>query len=366
MNTSKSTSEGTRRYAERLRDSIPVEHFREFDGLRISSIGLGTYLGEPDAKTDQSYKDAIRFALERGCNLIDSAINYRFQRSERNIGEIVAELVQQDKISRDELVICTKGGFLSFDGEYPANPRRYFEEEFVQKGMCLPEDLVAGCHCMTPAYLEDQIERSLKNLQLNCIDVYYLHNPEIQLSEISRQDFLKRVLAAFKTLEKKVEQGKIYIYGAATWNGFRESPAAAGYLSLEELVGLAREAGGDDHHFRAIQLPYNLAMPEAYLTKNQKFGSSSVSLIEAASNQNMAVFCSAAILQGQLSRNLPDMLQKVLALRKDSQRAIQFVRSTPGVIAALVGMSRLQHVEENMEVAKSRPAIWEQMRQIFQ
>ncbi|HEY4492922.1 MAG TPA: aldo/keto reductase, partial [Acidobacteriota bacterium] len=296
MNRSTSTSEGTRRYAERLKAGIPSEHFREFDGRWISTIGLGTYLGEPDVRTDEAYKEAIRLALERGCNLIDSAINYRFQRSERNIGEIVAELIRQDQIARDEIVVCTKGGFLSFDSEYPTNPRRYFEEEFVQKGVCLRDDLVAGCHCMTPSYLDDQIERSLQNLKLDCIDVYYLHNPEIQLTEISRQDFLKRMLAAFKTLEKKVEEGKIYIYGAATWNGFRESPAAAEYLSLEELVGLAREAGGDGHHFRAVQLPYNLAMPEAYLTKNQKLGSRSVSLIEAASSQDMAVFCSAAIL----------------------------------------------------------------------
>jgi aryl-alcohol dehydrogenase-like predicted oxidoreductase len=366
MSGTKSTPEGTRRYAGRLSADVPAEHFRQFDGMAISSIGIGTYLGEPDDRTDKSYEEAIRSAIECGCNLIDSAINYRFQRSERNIGAVLSDLFQNGTLSRDEIIVCTKGGFLSFDGGYPTNPRRYFEEEFVAKGICVPDDLVAGCHCMTPAYLEDQIDRSLKNLKLSCIDIYYLHNPEIQLAEISRQDFLKRTLAAFKLLEKKVAEGKIYIYGAATWNGFRESPDSPGYLSLEELIGLAREAGGDGHHFRAVQLPYNLAMPEAFLSKNQKLGSKSVSLIESASGQNMAVFCSAAILQGQLSRNLPDMLQRVFGMRTDSQRAIQFTRSTPGVTAALVGMSREPHVNENMEVAKFPPAPWTEMRQIFQ
>jgi aryl-alcohol dehydrogenase-like predicted oxidoreductase len=206
----------------------------------------------------------------------------------------------------------------------------------------------------------------LRNLGVDCIDIYFIHNPETQLSEVSRQEFLRRMLAAFKILEKKVEEGKIKIYGAATWNGFRENPEGQAFLSLEELIGLARNAGGEDHHFRAIQLPLNLAMPEALLSKNQKYGSQSVSLLEAAHLQKMIVLSSASILQGQLARDLPGFVSRFFDnLSTDAQRSIQFVRSTLGVTSALVGMSSPKHVEENLQVARTPRVPWEKMRQLF-
>src|SRR5262249_15766020 len=149
--------------------SLSPEHFRRQQGCWISSIGLGTYLGEPDEKTDRAYSESVKLALQSGCNLLDTAINYRFQRSERVIGAAFSELLKSNAVTRDEIVFSTKGGFLSFDGVY-SNPSKYFETEFVKPGICQPEDLVAGCHCMTPAYLENQLDRSLKNLQIECAD----------------------------------------------------------------------------------------------------------------------------------------------------------------------------------------------------
>ena len=358
------TREGTQRYKDRWQG--PADHFHDLQDLWISSIGLGTYLGEMDEHTDQGYETSISRALELGCNLIDTAINYRFQRSERNTGNALKESFEKGTVARDEVVISSKGGFLSFDGSYPSNPGRYIQEEYIATGICKPEDIVASCHCMTPSYLENQLERSLKNLGVDCIDIYFIHNPETQLSEVSRQEFLKRMLAAFKTLEKKVEDGKIKVYGTATWNGYRENPGGQAFLSLEELIGLARNAGGEDHHFRAIQLPLNLAMPEAVLSRNQKYGSQSVSLLEAAHLQKMIVLCSASILQGQLARNLPGFVGRFFDnLTTDAQRSIQFVRSTLGVTSALVGMSNPKHVEENLQVAQTPRVPWEKMRQLF-
>ncbi len=366
MQSGKATSEGTEHYRARFEGVIPASHFSEVQGLTVSSIGLGTYLGEADEETDKGYEESVESALGRGCNVLDTAINYRFQRSERSIGAAFERACKTGTVKRDEVVISTKGGFISFDGQYPANPSRYFHDEFVKTGICKEDDLVAGCHCMTPAYLEDQLGRSLQNLRLDFIDIYLIHNPETQLSEITRQDFLRRILAAFRMLEKKVSEGKIRMYGCATWNGFREPQNLRSYLSLEELIGLARDAGGEDHHFRALQLPYNLAMPEAFLMKNQKFGSESVSLLDAAARQRMLVLCSGSILQGQLSRNLPDFVTKFFkGLRTDAHRALQFVRSTPGVSSALVGMSKVKHVEENLKLASNPPLSYEEMKELF-
>ena len=358
------TLQGTEGFKNRW--TGPADHFRKVQNFWISSIGAGTYLGEMDDRTDRLYEASIFDALKFGCNQIDTAINYRFQRSERNVGAALKKAINKGLVARDEVVISSKGGFLTFDGTYPTNQSQYIYDNYTNPGILKPEDIVAGCHCLTPAFLENQLERSLQNLGLDCIDIYFIHNPETQLSEISRQDFLRRMLAAFKLLEKKVEEGKIQFYGTATWNGYREDPKGQTFLSLEELIGLARKVSGEEHHFRAIQLPMNLAMPEALLSKNQKFGSESVSLLEAAHKQNMIVLCSASILQGQLATNLPGFVEKFFKnFQTDAQRSIQFVRSTLGVTTALVGMSNPKHVEENLQVARTSPVRWEEMKALF-
>src|SRR5262249_58467106 len=96
----KATPEGTRRYAQRVNGITAQGHFREREGLLMSSIGLGTYLGQWDEHTDRSYQEAIKRAIELGCNVIDSAINYRFQRSERAIGAALKQLFEGRKLSR--------------------------------------------------------------------------------------------------------------------------------------------------------------------------------------------------------------------------------------------------------------------------
>ncbi len=353
----KATSEGTRRYVERFKGTIPEDHFREVQGLFISTIGLGTYLGNMDPQSDRNYEEAIFKALGSGCNLIDTAINYRFMQSEKNIGNALRKAIAEKVVSRDEIVIATKGGFLA------AHPK-----EYIANGICQAEDIVANCHCMAPQYLQNQLNQSLENLALETVDIYYIHNPETQLSEISRQEFLKRMLAGFQFLEKEVQAGRIQFYGTATWDGYRKVEGKPGYLSLEELIGLARVAGqGDDHNFRALQFPYSLAMPEGFLLNNQNFGSQRVSVIKAASNQKMIVLCSASILQGQLAQNLPESIDKFFApLQTDAQKAIQYVRSTPGVTTALVGMGRPEHVEENLQAAKVSPLPWEKFQNLFE
>jgi aryl-alcohol dehydrogenase-like predicted oxidoreductase len=361
------TEEGTAQYRDRFRDQLMAGHFRQHHGLWFSSIGLGTYLGHHDNTTDARYRDAVIRAVEVGCNVIDSAINYRFQRSERAIGEALQRLFNEGKAARDELIIATKGGYIPFDGGPPPDVRKYYQETFFIPGIITLDDLSGGgYHCLAPRYLENQLETSLKNLRLDGIDIYYLHNPEQQLEDIPRPRFLNRIGAAFELLEHKVAEGKIRMYGTATWNGYRLPPEAPDHLSLQELVGIAREVAGVDHHFRVIQLPYNLAMPEALTLRNQAYGDEMVSTLEAAVRLGVSVMCSASILQSRLARNLPGFINEILhGLETDAQRAIQFVRSTPGVTAALVGMSSISHVEENLKVACAPPATLEDFMKLF-
>ena len=359
---------GTARFRQRFPELSAAGHFRQSEyvphlsHLWLSSIGIGTYLGEVDAATDQRYTEAVLAAITGGVNVVDSAINYRFQRSERSIGAAL----KQTSVHRDELLVCTKAGYLTYDNTVPADPRRYFVEQYIDSGIIPREELIGGMHCITAGYLKNQLERSRCNLGVETIDVFYIHNPEQQLGEISRSTFNQRLRRAFAALEQETAGGRIRVYGIATWNGFRQDGSAADYLDLAEIVAIAREVGGDGHHFRAIQLPFNLGLPEAFAKENQKIGSKQVSLLTAARELGIAVIASASLLQGKLARRLPDFVRERMDSDTDAEAAIQFARSGPAITTALVGMSRKEHVEMNLKVAAKPVAKMEDWESLFQ
>ncbi|HJP94402.1 MAG TPA: aldo/keto reductase [Pyrinomonadaceae bacterium] len=297
----------------------------------LSPIGIGTYLGNADEATDESYTRAIVRAVQLGCNVIDTAANYRFQRSERSIGRALEILANEHDIRRKQLVICTKGGYIPFDGAPPRNMREYVLETFVKPGIASFEDFVDG-HCMTPAYLQSQLDQSLRNMGVKYTDVYYVHNPESQLGHISESEFYARLKRAFERLEQNRSEGKLAHYGVATWNGFRVAAESGRHHSLVRMLERAREVGGEAHGFRFIQLPFNLAMTEALTVANETVDGEEVSVLEAAKRLGVTVIASASLLQGRI----------------DPRSAIQFVRSTEGITTALIGMSRVEHVEQNL------------------
>jgi aryl-alcohol dehydrogenase-like predicted oxidoreductase len=361
------TPEGTERYRQRFDDHAAKNHFRQQQGLILSSVGIGTYLGEPDEDTDLRSANAVVRAAQLGSNVIDSAANYRFQRSERSIGQALKTLARHHGIAREELVICTKGGYLPFDGSPPRNVRAYIEETFVEPGIASFEDFVAGSHCMTPAYLQNQLEQSLRNMELECVDVYYIHNPESQLPYVSKSEFYSRLKLAFARLEQSRREGQLAHYGIATWNGFRVPDDSDHYHSLGRMVELAREAGGEEHGFHFIQLPFNLAMPEALTLANETLEGERISVVEAAKRLGVTVVASASMLQGRVARGLPEEVRRSLgSLTTDAQTAVQFVRSTPGITTALTGMSRVEHVEENLALTNVEPVGEHAFAELFQ
>jgi aryl-alcohol dehydrogenase-like predicted oxidoreductase len=355
------TREGAHHYAARFSGRAAAGHFRETPaGLFLSSVGIGTYLGEPDPATDQAYTESVVAAVEGGFNLIDTAINYRFQRSERSVGAALKRLVSHG-FSRDEVVVCTKAGFLTPDGEMPDDPNEYFASEFLERGVFRPEEIAQGCHCMAPGYLADQIERSRRNLGVECIDVFYFHK-----TELSREEFAKRIRAAFEFLETAVAGGKIAAYGMATWNAFREDVKSPGYLSLADMVAIARDVAPDGHHFRFVQLPFNLAMPEALMRANQTVDGKTMATVQTARALGVTLVTSAALLQGQLTKNLPPYISEALGLKTNSALAIQFARSAPGVTTALVGMSNVEHVKANLSLVGIESAPRDQFLKLFE
>ena len=352
----RATLEGTRRFA--ARSEAADGHFRPAMGLSLSSLGLGTYLGAEDAKTDAGYEASIRVALGAAINVFDSAINYRGQKSERAVGRALAGAFREGLAARDEIFAATKGGFLPHDADDPRPPRQYFQEEFAATGLAAADAIAQGCHCIAPDYLRDQIARSRANLGLETIDLYYLHNPETQLGEVDRSEFLRRLEAAAAVLEEEARAGRIAAWGAATWDGLRVPPDHPDHLSLEELLAVARKAGGPGHHFRAVQLPTNLGMTQSVVYRSQSVGDRRMPALDACAALGLAAFGSVPLLQGRaVGVDFPESVADAFPEAKSSlAQALQFARSAPGVTAALVGVSDPEHAAEDFALARIPPA----------
>ncbi len=333
--------------------------YKEFLGYKLSELGIGTYLGELDAQTDQRYFETIKLGVELGINVVDTAINYRYMKSERVIGRVARE------VGRDKLFISTKGGYVPFDADAGEDPKVFFEENFLKTGIIDPNEMTPQGHYLGGKFIDWCFEKSIENLQTDRIEVYFLHNPEEQLLFTERDRFYDKIRECFGVLEEKRKEGKLLFYGLATWHGFRIPEGARQYLSLTDVLELAKEVGGDQHGFKFLQLPYNLGMHEAFSLKNQTINGKKVSTLEACRELGIYVYTSASLYQGNVIGRIPDQLKERFGIDKDVLVALQFVRSTPGVGTALVGMSRTQHLKENLEIENIEPLREEEFLSLF-
>ncbi len=348
------TTEGTARYRERCGGRVHADHFRLYNDLWFPSIGMGIYLGNGEGDAGEQYKDLLTIALEAGCNHIDTALTHRSQRSEQVVGQALAAVFARGHVTRDEIIVSARGGSVVFEGEYPTDAATYVRRNLIEAKMAAADEFAQGWHhCMSPRYLRMQFRQSLTNLGLGALDIFYFHNPEVQRVERGPEVFERRLLAAFVELETQISTDRLASYGISTQDGFRVPPSDPGYLSLSRLVELARDASGDNHHFRYVHAPLNLAEREIATFKNQVVSGRERTLLGAAQELGIVVIGGETLWQGQLTLHLPEEVRvAVPAARTDAQAAIQWARSTPGLASSLVAMSSREHIEENMEVAR--------------
>ena len=157
----------------------------------------------------------------------------------------------------------------------------------------------------------------------------------------------------------------IAAYGVATWDAFRVEPDAQAFVSIADLTAIAAAVAPGGHHFRAIQLPVNLGMPEAIIRSNQLVLDTPVTAIEAATRLGLDIFASGSLMQGRLALLPSDYRALIPGVFTDPQRALQFVRSTPGVATALVGMKTPDHVRDNLALAATPPLTREEFAALF-
>ncbi len=353
----RATSKATKRYAEE--HPAAPGYYRTWRGLTVSSLGFGSYLGKVTPEAREDYEASALTALRNGVNVLDTAINYRRQASERDLGRALERFGH-----RDQVLVATKGGFLTGDVDREGSNEEIVQEELLDPGVITLEDIVGGMHCMTPAYLRDQLHRSLQNLGVDAVDVYMVHNPETQLQhDVPRGTFEERLREAFVELERQVDAGRIGVYGLATWDGLRVPPDHDAHVGLERALELAVEArevvnAEDDvdrtHHLGAVELPVNLAMPEAGTEATQPWEGDLVTALEAAHRADLLVLASASLFQTRVLGRIHDEVRKHLDAEGDLEAAMEFARSAPGVTSALVGMGDPAHAEENTGLMTKR------------
>ena len=362
------TDSGTKRYMEyAIQRGRPSNHFRLFDSLYLSSIGMGTYLGELSTDDDNAMENAVYESIKSGAiNVIDTAINYRAMKSEKSIGRALLRLRKEGVISRDQVFICTKNGYITNDGDYPSiDVMEYMQRMFISTGIIKPDEISSGYNVLNPNYIERCIDKSLTNMHLSAIDLVYIHNAFESWwhEDIKREEFMQMLSRVFEVYERYRSINKIRYYGMATWTCFRVPPDNKEYLSLEEVVNLAEKVGGKQHGFRFIQLPYNLAYSEALLLKGQNVGTEkNLTILEAAEKLNIKVFTSIPLFQSRLLRaQIPDYM----GLTDQVTKLVQVIRSSPSVIAPLIGYKKPQHIEQNLKIANIPPLNDEEFKNVI-
>ncbi|MCL4524970.1 MAG: aldo/keto reductase [Gammaproteobacteria bacterium] len=364
-------SAGTKAYVARFAGTLADEHFSDFLNTRIklSSLGVGTFPGGVDDVTDVAVAAIVARALQSGINVIDTGANYRFGRAGRAVGVGIAKAMAAG-IQREEFFVVGKGGFLTFTDGRPEDPLTFFREEVAARGLGKEEDLVQGVHCLSPEYVAWQLDTLRAQTGLETLDVFLVDQPEVHIPLIGKEQMYRKLMDVFTMLEAAVQANKIRYYGISTFNACRVETDNTLFQSLTSLIGLAEKAAGQGnrHHLRVVQLPFNALMPEAYTRFSQVTGQGNIgSTIQAAFQLKLTIMASHPLGKGLLAREeVPSLQEAMPELADAAQRAIQFVRSTPGIGVTLVGLSTPLHLADFLAVARQLPLPKERYLAMFE
>jgi aryl-alcohol dehydrogenase-like predicted oxidoreductase len=232
----------------------------------LSSIGFGCYRV---GTSDPLHRASLELAIERGCNLIDTAATYSHGDSERLAGAVALAH------PRRPLFVITKAGYVT--GENAS-----LMEDLNREGKATA-DLVrkadGSLHSIHPEFLEASIYRSLQRLNRSWIDAFLLHNPEYYFDQVAdvptRSGYYSRIRKAFELLEALVDRGVIRYYGVSS-NALPFGGNGERTTNFFRILEVAKQVSSR-HHFRFVQFPFNV-----YEDHAQKALHDGVSLIEAA------------------------------------------------------------------------------------
>ncbi|CAJ0837375.1 15586_t:CDS:2 [Entrophospora sp. SA101] len=183
--------------------SIPNSIVKKSNKL-VSRLGFGSY--RINHKDEESHQ-ALRLSINNGINVIDTSSNFENGESEQVIGKVLKELFSKGSVKPDDLVVISKAGyFQTLDTTTTAS----LDNSFVKINN-------QSFHSMSPKFLYEQLNDSLKRLQLDCLDIFMLNNPERMLQAKNKHYSINRlyddILKAFDYLDTEVSKGRIKGYG---------------------------------------------------------------------------------------------------------------------------------------------------------
>ncbi len=299
--------------------------YRQFGstGLMVSEVGMGCLAigGSWGPTDDDESLSALKRARELGINFFDSADAYGRGKSEELIGKAFAG-------DWEGLVIATKGGNDIYSEPFQPFP---YKKNFAAN------------------YLESALDRSLKRLKKEIVELYQLHNPPAQVIQSGE---------VFEALERFKEKGKIKFYGVSIGRNGRGTPE-------EGLMALAKTG------VSSVQAVYNILEQE-----NAK------ELFPAAKKQSVAIIArvplASGLLTGKYTRDtvFPEgdnrrrwprevlvgdigKVDKLNFLAKHpsptlAQAALRFVLANDAVSVVIPGARTLQQVENNAAASEAR------------
>jgi aryl-alcohol dehydrogenase-like predicted oxidoreductase len=304
MIKSSATIEKTRKWA----DKFPQLQYNLLGktGLTVSACGFGAY--RVDYRVREHF-ESLAYAIDSGINLIDTSANYSDGGSETLIGNVLAGMIEKDKITREEIVIVSKGGYIQ--GKNLEAAQKMKDDGLGYKNVTEYAENI--WHCIHPDFLKDQITFSLERMKLETIDVYLLHNPEyfldspaakdLELDEL-RHEYYNRIKRAFEYLETEIKSGRIGFYGISS-NSFVKPSDDPVFTSLNYCVNAAEEIS-PENGFKVIEFPLNLLERGAIINKNQL--GDTKTLLNYAAGLNMGVLINRPLnaLDGKGLKRLAD------------------------------------------------------------
>ncbi len=264
--------------------------------LRVSALGFGTYRCHAEIA---EHKTALKLALQKGCNLIDTSANYTDGMAEVLIGDVLNEEIVWNGKPREQFIVVSKAGYIQGENYEIATNREREENPFpeivkYQSGLW---------HCIHPVFIEDQITRSLSRMHLDTLDIYLLHNPEYFLMhahsqgfdpQLAEKQFYNRLRRAFTAMEKLVSEGLIRWYGISS-NSLPLPDDHPHHVSLAKVWAAYEDAclqqgiTPEQGHFAVIQMPYNRLENGAATLQNNAFRGESFSVLALAKKLNLGV-----------------------------------------------------------------------------
>ena len=275
--------------------------------LNISEIALGCMSLQPGNTTSAKI---LEHALDAGINYFDTADLYNDGENESMLGQVFAK-------KRDKVILATKvGNQRRADGEgWIWNPRK--------------------------SYILDSVEKSLRRLQTDYIDLYQLHGGTIE-------DPIDEVIEAF---EKLRSDGKIRYYGISSIrpNVIRE------YVKRSSIVSVMTQYSVADRR------PMEEVMP--LLSENKIGNLARGSVVQGIlSGKPVRPYLSYSVEEMDAAKNI--LLRMTSSDRSATQILLKYVMQNEMVTSPVVGVSSREQLDELIEVTNIPHLTKEEIKQL--